>query len=387
MMYRPSRVCAAIALTLFSAAATAQTPVRCAAIGDSLTDEYAEQTYGNIAKSWTQILVDTGRADFGPTAEQANVVYWGEPRRTGYRDNWARYSDTTEYGTNHGQHIGAAQSVTVHGAHYVVVFIGGNDFNRYIGQAYMNTYDGTWTQAQSFAYADEVVARIRTMVDALDGTGAKIVIASPLDFNFMGFLRNGLFNRESRERVTTMVARCRDGVRALAAQKQAVFLDMFRLNIDLYGGNFGFRDQVLVGNTPITMQQGGETGAFGFVTDGVHPQRVIQSIWAEAFLTAMNAGFEAGIPDISEQEMLQIGGLTYGGSDTLNTVLKPMRFYVQDFACPADFNVDRTVSVQDLFDFLNAFFTSDMKADINGSNTLSQQDLFDFLSGYFAGCA
>jgi hypothetical protein len=55
--------------------------------------------------------------------------------------------------------------------------------------------------------------------------------------------------------------------------------------------------------------------------------------------------------------------------------------------CPADFNESGTISVQDIFDFLAAYFANDLHADFNGSGGLSVQDIFDFLAAYFAGCA
>lgn len=55
--------------------------------------------------------------------------------------------------------------------------------------------------------------------------------------------------------------------------------------------------------------------------------------------------------------------------------------------CPADFNCSGGVSVQDIFDFLAAYFAGQPSADFNGSGTISVQDIFDFLGAYFAGCA
>jgi probable HAF family extracellular repeat protein len=54
-------------------------------------------------------------------------------------------------------------------------------------------------------------------------------------------------------------------------------------------------------------------------------------------------------------------------------------------ACPADFNGADGLSVQDIFDFLNAWFAGSPAADINGGG-LSVQDIFDFLNAWFAGC-
>jgi hypothetical protein len=55
--------------------------------------------------------------------------------------------------------------------------------------------------------------------------------------------------------------------------------------------------------------------------------------------------------------------------------------------CIGDFNCSGTVSVQDIFDFLAAYFAGDPRSDVNGSGAISVQDIFDFLSAYFAGCA
>jgi hypothetical protein len=54
--------------------------------------------------------------------------------------------------------------------------------------------------------------------------------------------------------------------------------------------------------------------------------------------------------------------------------------------CNADFNADCFLSVQDIFDFLNAWFAGDPAADFNGTAGITVQDIFDFLNGWFAGC-
>lgn len=54
--------------------------------------------------------------------------------------------------------------------------------------------------------------------------------------------------------------------------------------------------------------------------------------------------------------------------------------------CPADFNGDGAVSVQDLFDFLAAWFARGPGSDFNQSGTVTVQDLFDFLAAWFAPC-
>lgn len=56
------------------------------------------------------------------------------------------------------------------------------------------------------------------------------------------------------------------------------------------------------------------------------------------------------------------------------------------FKCPADFNNNGTVEVQDIFDFLNTWFTLDITADFNTSGAVEVQDIFDYLTQWFTGC-
>lgn len=54
--------------------------------------------------------------------------------------------------------------------------------------------------------------------------------------------------------------------------------------------------------------------------------------------------------------------------------------------CLADYNQDDSLSVQDIFDFLFGYFTSDPRADVNSSGDVTVQDIFDYLAAYFSGC-
>ncbi|MCC6322575.1 MAG: hypothetical protein IT438_14195 [Phycisphaerales bacterium] len=52
----------------------------------------------------------------------------------------------------------------------------------------------------------------------------------------------------------------------------------------------------------------------------------------------------------------------------------------------SDFNRNGSTTVQDVFDFLSAYFTSDPRADFNASGGITVQDVFDFLTAYFTPC-
>lgn len=75
--------------------------------------------------------------------------------------------------------------------------------------------------------------------------------------------------------------------------------------------------------------------------------------------------------------------LAYSSTSTAKTII-PTTLW--SFWCVSDFNRSGTVSVQDIFDFLAAWFNADARADINATGGISVQDIFDFLSLWFAGC-
>ena len=55
--------------------------------------------------------------------------------------------------------------------------------------------------------------------------------------------------------------------------------------------------------------------------------------------------------------------------------------------CKADFNKAAGVSVQDIFDYLTAWFALNTLADVNSDSAVSVQDIFDFLGAWFSGCS
>jgi hypothetical protein len=61
-------------------------------------------------------------------------------------------------------------------------------------------------------------------------------------------------------------------------------------------------------------------------------------------------------------------------------------FCTPSAACAGDFNNSGSISVQDIFDFLSAWFAALPSADFNHVNGITVQDIFDFLAAWFAGC-
>ena len=64
-----------------------------------------------------------------------------------------------------------------------------------------------------------------------------------------------------------------------------------------------------------------------------------------------------------------------------------LRLIGSKLPCPSDWNLSHTVTVQDIFDFLNSWFAA--RGDFNNDGVTSIQDMFDFLHDWFlphSGC-
>jgi hypothetical protein len=56
--------------------------------------------------------------------------------------------------------------------------------------------------------------------------------------------------------------------------------------------------------------------------------------------------------------------------------------------CHADFDGSGSLSAQDIFDYLNAWFAASPYCHVGGNGVTppTVQDIFDFLGDWFAGC-
>jgi hypothetical protein len=95
---------------------------------------------------------------------------------------------------------------------------------------------------------------------------------------------------------------------------------------------------------------------------------------------------EPGIAPAILQELSQqnVAYLMVRGVGT--TMPRVVRMTETCLPCPADWDASGSVSVQDLFTFLAAWFGGDPRADWDGSGALGVQDLFDYLAAFFVGC-
>jgi hypothetical protein len=327
-------------LCLLGGAAAAQPLGRLGALGDSLSDEYGDQSFGAYARNWVELLDEAGNAELGPTAVEAGQPggTWGEPRRTGFEEDWARSGADTADALAQGQHTGLAGGAA-RGVTHAVLFIGNNNFRPGFPPAdnsypYNAIYNGAWSQAQIEAHVAAGIADLRTLLAPSESAGLRLVVASPFDFGATPAVKLLFPDAARRQRVTAAVALFGEHVRALAAEQGLVFVDALAFGQAVFGTNADPRATLLVGNVAIQLGlfsgSSGDTAAF--VGDGVHPHTVLQGIIANLFATALDRYLGACMPLFSESELLAHNGLAYGGADTLLAEIGPLSAFVENFA-------------------------------------------------------
>jgi lysophospholipase L1-like esterase len=404
---------AGLAAGLFASPLLAQTGIdRMGALGDSLSDEYLEESY-DFARNWPQIFVDTRGIDFGALPVGPCRP---EPRRCGYEDNWARSGHNSATVISSGAHTGLAGAVTTRGVTHATILIGSNDFSPLQGSAFSSIYNNAWTQAQIDSYVAGRLANVRTMLDTLTPTGVRLLLVTPVDIGYTPTIRTFFApSAAGRERVAAAVRQFSNGVDDLAQEYELVLFDLNAMGRDLLGSHASLRSTLLIGNRSINLNalNLGSNPSAGWVSDGVHPNTILQAVFADAIASALNTGWGTTIDDFSEAEMLSIAGLTYGGSDTLASIVGDYSSYIRSYVpvCAADLSgssdpndpgygvPDGDADASDFFYFLDQFSGGNLAvADLTGASDpndptysmpdgdIDADDFFFYLDLFVQGC-
>ena len=310
-----------------------------AAMGDSLSDEYAEESYGSYAQNWNEQLVNFAGFDLGLTAAAAGEPggTWGEPRRTGYEFNWARSGATSGSLLSGGQHTGVAAQVVPKGLEYVAISIGANDYHP-ASAAYQNIYANLWSQAQIDAHNAGIVANILTALDTVLATGVNAVVSNLPDYGLTPTVQGFFPNPVGRQRVSDAISEANANLASAVSIRGVVLIDFFGAALAIFGPHSAPNTTITIGNVPIQLTQsdtaGGGNPTAGFVDDGVHPNTTLQGISSNLTMEALNLGYGAGLTLFTEAEILAHRGIAYGGSDTLLAQLGNYSDYIASFAPP-----------------------------------------------------
>jgi len=333
MMKQRARFLCLTALTIFPAIAAFGGLGKLGAMGDSLTDEYWDSGVSTYASNWVSILVQFRGIDMGPTAAQAGTNSWGSPRNKGYEYNWALSGATSGDLLTEGQQTGLAAQAGSDGVSNAVLEIGSNDFNPAESTAYAAIYADEWEPAEIESYVNQTVSNIETALVTVQGAGISVVLGNILDPGISPTIEEFFPNAAERQRVTAAVQSANSGLMKLAQKYQVPLMDWYGLGSAVFGSNESLRASILIGNVAINLRgsdpgppQSAPTDAF--VSDGFHPNTVIQELFANVILQAFGSSQNANVALFSEQEILNQASIAYGGADTLQSEIGPYSNYI-----------------------------------------------------------
>jgi len=155
------------------------------------------------------------------------------------------------------------------------------------------------------------------------------------------------------------------------------------------------------------------TGPVSFNSGGLNPSHIaLSDLDLDGLLDVVVANEDSGNIGIL-RSTTSAGAISLGAAMVIVTGAHPEQFSIGDLdgdrvldiavpnrdantttillnsttpSCRADYNNSGSVTVQDIFDFLRAYFANNIAADFNGRDGVSLQDVFEFLIAYFAGC-
>jgi hypothetical protein len=296
------------------------------AMGESYTDELNLEA-GLFVTNWVSQLSTFRGIDFGPTAAQAGVGTWGEPRRLGYKYNWARAGATSSTLLTQGQHTGCAGQFASNGVSSAVLAIGLNDFISG-SAAYHAIYSNLWNASQIQTYANQTVSNIETALVTVRNAGVSVALANIIDSGLLPGAE-GLTNASARDQVTVVIQSVNSSLKDLAQKYQLPLVDWYGLTSALLGPNTNLHATLKVGNVTMNLRGTGSgstpTNAF---FDGAHFGTVINGLFANLFLQAFVSGYGATNALFSEQEILSHAGIAYGGADTLSVQIGSYTNYI-----------------------------------------------------------
>jgi hypothetical protein len=375
------------------------------ALGDSLSDEYFEDGYG-YAINWVSHLITSRQVNFGPKAAAANQpnATWGEPRRTGYQYNWARSGANSQTLLQQGQHTGLAALATPNNITHAVLFIGANNFHFGLFGTYYNIYNGFWSQQQIQNHLLAAAADIDFTIATLQSAGLRIILVNVPDYGFSPTMRQLYTNATRRQRVTDAIADLNALLDDVAAARGIMLVDVFALLQAAAGTHAQPITTILIGNQPIDLTLADTSTNTrpwaGFVHDGVHPHTTLQGLAANLIITALNMGHSAGMPPLSEAEILASAALAYS-HDTLAAHIGAYADYIVNNACYPNCDnstVAPILNVEDFTCFINNFASASLLpheeqithyANCDNSTTapvLNVEDFTCFINAFAAGC-
>ena len=278
---------------------------------DDLPTDYAKVTVpGWEAMSWVEIAGKLRSRYFNFGSWKSFADPWSPPRLSGYEFNWAvpgidasQYEDFVSSSIfSNPLYYAARQPLEdqLSGkAQRVVIWLGGNDFRAIYGPL----YDGR----PSSSFVNGLIDDLGKIIDFVkeQRAGAQIVVCSVPDLGATPTKKAAHPDPAKRARVTAVTETVNQRLAQLAADKKVIVADTYAQtaalvkNEPLYFGGVQILNDKNADNHP----------RFAFARDGLHPNTALQVINTRAIIRAFNRGYNAGIPNITDIEALELMGI------------------------------------------------------------------------------
>ncbi|WP_425615951.1 dockerin type I domain-containing protein [Anatilimnocola sp. NA78] len=343
--------------------------------GDSWSDdEYAGQNFDqngttNVALNWVDLLrvqrgVDLGPlGPFLPTAENPF-----EARDQGTAFNWAVSGTSTLDLLLQAQDIGIIDQFSANDVSHAVLIAGNvdlqpnsrttvssDDFKDAYAKIYLGTFDAT--EIEQFVVIP-ITSNIEAAVSTLTSEATKSLVATIPDPGVSPHAVSEFPDPGKRALVTAVINTINTRIRAIAAKYHAPVIDLAKLSETIFGtaqspvatrtiGGRLFDNAAGNSKTNLYFNPVGSTNAANV------PHTVYQAHIANLVIEGLNTAYGENLSKFTEQQIVQLAGQTYGGTDTFAVnyrsmvTLPPVTIFV-DFgqsATPTDDFTERMKEV------------------------------------------
>lgn len=306
------------------------------AVGDSLTDEDAPQTwYEHVQDHLSTIPTGADSVSYPRNwAVSGATSFTWNTAGVNAQINWAGISPN----------LGVVPQIARNGKDctHLVIWIGSNDYSPGGTQsgsggtpdpdsAFSRVYNGLAPvgYASTAEYNAQIVSNIFSAVSGvqkiLDTRKVALIVCSPSCHSLAPnvVLSASFPLAASRNLVCAAVDDLATLIRAECATLGVPFLDMHRLVHDIYGTTDSLKVSFNLHGTTISLQEAASSNTAGFAVDGVHPGPAISAIFAKLIIDSMNASFAAEFPTFTEQDIAEtvLGFNTSPGASTTFSLL------------------------------------------------------------------
>ncbi len=293
-------------------------------IGDSLTAEYdtipdvpdfinLPTDYAKVtvpgweSMSWVEVMHRTRSKYFNFGGYKTLPDMWSVPRMSGFEYNWGipgvtsgQYRDFVTATLFSKPAFFAArlplEDQLTHTASRVVIWLGGNDFRA----AYGTIYDG----GSSTALISGINSNLSRIINFVRQRNprAQIVLVNVPDLGATPTKKAAHPDPLKRARVTSATQAVNRLIASLVAQQGIPVANAYGQTANLIKGVHYYFGAVEIVND----MEADNNPRYAFTRDGLHPNTASQIRNARAIISAFNAGYNAGIPQITDAEALTL---------------------------------------------------------------------------------